>query len=235
MAIVSKPALPHQSRQPLPGPADGPRRAADLGASPEPGLDSTLDAAPEYWPYDSKLAENAVYDLLRAIGEDPQRQGLADTPRRVARAWAEMMRGMREDPAAHLLTTFDVSCDELVLVKDIEFYSMCEHHLLPFFGRAHVAYLPRDGKITGLSKLARCVDGYARRPQVQERLTGQVADALEGALNPRGLAVVVEATHMCMSMRGVSQGGSTTTTSVFRGEMQRESRRHEFMSLIDRK
>lgn len=187
---------------------------------------------PEYWPFDAKLAEQAACDLLRAIGENPHRQGLAETPRRVAEAYAEMMRGMREDPAEHLRTTFDVQADEMVMVKDIEFYSMCEHHLLPFFGRAHVAYLPRDGKITGLSKLARCVDGYARRPQVQERLTHQVADALERVLAPRGVAVIVEANHMCMSMRGVSQGSSTTMTSTFRGELQQEARRHELMSLI---
>lgn len=170
--------------------------------------------------------------MLRAIGENPHRQGLVETPRRVAEAYAEMMRGMREDPVEHLRTTFDVQADEMVMVKDIEFYSMCEHHLLPFFGRAHVAYLPRDGKITGLSKLARCVDGYARRPQVQERLTHQVADALERVLAPRGVAVIVEANHMCMSMRGVSQGSSTTMTSTFRGELQQEARRHELMSLI---
>lgn len=195
-------------------------------------MDSESGSTPEYWPFDAKLAEQAACDLLRAIGENPHRQGLVETPRRVAEAYAEMMRGMREDPAEHLRTTFDVQADEMVMVKDIEFYSMCEHHLLPFFGRAHVAYLPRDGKITGLSKLARCVDGYARRPQVQERLTHQVADALERVLAPRGVAVIVEANHMCMSMRGVSQGSSTTMTSTFRGELQQEARRHELMSLI---
>lgn len=195
-------------------------------------MGSESGSTPEYWPFDAKLAEQAACDLLRAIGENPHRQGLEETPRRVAEAYAEMMRGMREDPAEHLRTTFDVQADEMVMVKDIEFYSMCEHHLLPFFGRAHVAYLPRDGKITGLSKLARCVDGYARRPQVQERLTHQVADALERVLAPRGVAVIVEANHMCMSMRGVSQGSSTTMTSTFRGELQQEARRHELMSLI---
>lgn len=202
--------------------------------SPVPPLDSELGSTPEYWPFDAKLAEQAAFDLLRAIGENPQRRGLTETPRRVAEAYAEMMRGMREDPAEHLRTTFEVQADEMVMVKDIEFYSMCEHHLLPFFGKAHVAYLPRNGKITGLSKLARCVDGYARRPQVQERLTCQVADALERVLDPRGVAVIVEANHMCMSMRGVSQGSSVTLTSTFRGELQQESYRHELMSLIKR-
>lgn len=206
--------------------------ASESVPSPAPPVDSESGSMPEYWPFDAKLAEQAACDLLRAIGENPHRQGLAETPRRVAEAYAEMMRGMREDPAEHLRTTFDVQADEMVMVKDIEFYSMCEHHLLPFFGRAHVAYLPRDGKITGLSKLARCVDGYARRPQVQERLTHQVADALERVLAPRGVAVIVEANHMCMSMRGVSQGSSTTMTSTFRGELQQEARRHELMSLI---
>lgn len=206
--------------------------ASESVPSPAPPVDSESGSMPEYWPFDAKLAEQAACDLLRAIGENPHRQGLAETPRRVAEAYAEMMRGMREDPAEHLRTIFDVQADEMVMVKDIEFYSMCEHHLLPFFGRAHVAYLPRDGKITGLSKLARCVDGYARRPQVQERLTHQVADALERVLAPRGVAVIVEANHMCMSMRGVSQGSSTTMTSTFRGELQQEARRHELMSLI---
>lgn len=206
--------------------------ASESVPSPAPPVDSESGSMPEYWPFDAKLAEQAACDLLRAIGENPHRQGLAETPRRVAEAYAEMMRGMREDPAEHLRTTFDVQADEMVMVKDIEFYSMCEHHLLPFFGRAYVAYLPRDGKITGLSKLARCVDGYARRPQVQERLTHQVADALERVLAPRGVAVIVEANHMCMSMRGVSQGSSTTMTSTFRGELQQEARRHELMSLI---
>lgn len=206
--------------------------ASESVPSPVPPVDSESGSTPEYWPFDAKLAEQAACDLLRAIGENPHRQGLVETPRRVAEAYAEMMRGMREDPAEHLRTTFDVQADEMVMVKDIEFYSMCEHHLLPFFGRAHVAYLPRDGKITGLSKLARCVDGYARRPQVQERLTHQVADALERVLAPRGVAVIVEANHMCMSMRGVSQGSSTTMTSTFRGELQQEARRHELMSLI---
>lgn len=206
--------------------------ASESVPPPVPPVDSESGSTPEYWPFDAKLAEQAACDLLRAIGENPHRQGLVETPRRVAEAYAEMMRGMRKDPAEHLRTTFDVQADEMVMVKDIEFYSMCEHHLLPFFGRAHVAYLPRDGKITGLSKLARCVDGYARRPQVQERLTHQVADALERVLAPRGVAVIVEANHMCMSMRGVSQGFSTTMTSTFRGELQQEARRHELMSLI---
>ena len=182
--------------------------------------------------FDAPGVERATVDLIRAVGEEPTREGLVDTPRRAAKAWSEMLRGMREDPIQHLETTFRVDSDELVLVKDIQFYSMCEHHLLPFFGRAHVAYLPRDGKITGLSKLARCVDGYARRLQIQERLTAQVADALEAALNPIGVAVIMEVTHMCMAVRGVSQSDSTTITSIFRGELRNESRCQELMSLI---
>ncbi len=182
--------------------------------------------------FDAPGVERATADLIRAVGEEPTREGLVDTPRRAAKAWSEMLRGMRENPIQHLETTFRVDSDELVLVKDIQFYSMCEHHLLPFFGRAHVAYLPRDGKITGLSKLARCVDGYARRLQIQERLTAQVADALEAALNPIGVAVIMEVTHMCMAVRGVSQSDSTTITSIFRGELRNESRCQELMSLI---
>lgn len=182
--------------------------------------------------FDAPGVERATADLIRAVGEEPTREGLVDTPGRAAKAWSEMLRGMRENPIQHLETTFRVDSDELVLVKDIQFYSMCEHHLLPFFGRAHVAYLPRDGKITGLSKLARCVDGYARRLQIQERLTAQVADALEAALNPIGVAVIMEVTHMCMAVRGVSQSDSTTITSIFRGELRNESRCQELMSLI---
>jgi len=164
-----------------------------------------------------KLAE-VVRDLLVAAGEDPDRDGLLDTPRRVAGYFAEVLVGNDIDPAAHLTTTFEAHHDELVLVRDIQFHSLCEHHLVPFHGQAHVAYIPgEDGRITGLSKIARCVEGYARRLQVQERLTGQVADALVRSLQPRGALVVVEAEHLCMSMRGVQKPGSVTVTSAVRG------------------
>ncbi|RMH75020.1 MAG: GTP cyclohydrolase I FolE [Actinomyces sp.] len=160
----------------------------------------------------------AVRTILEAIGEDPDRDGLRDTPLRVARMYAEVCGGLHEDPAAHLEVTFDAGHEELVMVRDIPLYSLCEHHLIPFIGRAHVAYIPNHtGRVTGLSKLARVVDGFARRPQVQERLTKQVADALEQALEPRGVLVVVEAEHLCMSMRGIRKPGATTVTSAVHG------------------
>jgi GTP cyclohydrolase I len=162
--------------------------------------------------------EQAVRELLAAIGEDPTRDGLADTPIRVARMYAEVCSGLHEDPTEHLTVTFDASHDEMVLVRDIPLYSLCEHHLVPFIGHAHVAYIPgKDGRITGLSKIARLVDGYARRPQVQEKLTVQIADAMERTLEPRGVLVVVDAEHLCMSMRGVKKSGSSTVTSAVRG------------------
>jgi GTP cyclohydrolase I len=175
-----------------------------------------------------------VRDLLAAAGEDPGRNGLTDTPRRVAKFYAEVLAGNDQDPAQHLTTTFEAQHDELVLVRDIPFYSLCEHHLVPFHGRAHVAYIPaHDGRITGLSKIARCVEGYARRLQVQERLTGQVADALVRALEPRGALVVVEAEHLCMSMRGVAKPGSTTVTSAVRGLFRdSQATRAEAMSFL---
>ncbi|MBK8461988.1 MAG: GTP cyclohydrolase I FolE [Nigerium sp.] len=175
----------------------------------------------------------AVREVLVAVGEDPDRDGLRDTPERVARAYAEMFAGLDQDPADHLGVTFDIAHDELVLVKDIEIWSMCEHHLLPFHGVAHIAYIPSaDGKITGLSKLARLADVYARRPQVQERLTGQIADALVAHLEPRGAMVVVEAEHQCMTMRGVRKPGSKTVTSAVRGALLNAATRAEAMSLI---
>ena len=150
--------------------------------------------------------------------EDPQRDGLADTPSRVARMYAEIFAGLHDDPGRHLSVTFEAHHDEMVMVKDIDLYSLCEHHLVPWFGQAHVAYIPgEEGRITGLSKLARLVEGFARRPQVQERLTTQVADAVEGILQPRGVLVVVEAEHLCMSMRGVKKPGTVTVTSSVRG------------------
>lgn len=184
-------------------------------------------------PYDAAGVERAIRDLLRAIGEDPEREGLRDTPARVARAYAEMFAGLRSDPAEVLTTTFDLGHEEMVLVKDIEVFSTCEHHLVPFHGVAHVGYIPdAHGRITGLSKLARLVDLYARRPQVQERLTSQVADALVEHLAPRGVIVVVECEHLCMAMRGVRKPGSRTVTSAVRGDMRAPATRAEAMSLI---
>jgi GTP cyclohydrolase IA len=162
--------------------------------------------------------EGAVRDILEAIGEDPARDGLLDTPARVARFYNEVCSGLREDPTLHLQKTFEADHDEMVMVRDIPLYSLCEHHLAPFIGKAHVAYIPNgDGKITGLSKIARLVDSYARRPQVQERLTKQVAGAIQQTLQPQGVLVVIEAEHLCMSMRGVRKAGTTTVTSAVHG------------------
>jgi GTP cyclohydrolase I len=184
-------------------------------------------------PFDAELAERAVRDLLIAIGEDPDRDGLRDTPARVARAYAEMFRGLHMSADEVLTTTFDLGHDELVLVKDIELYSTCEHHLVPFHGVAHVGYLPNEsGRITGLSKIARLVDVFAKRPQVQERLTTQIADSLVRILEPRGAIVVLEAEHLCMSMRGVRKPGSRTMTSAVRGALLNPATRAEAMSLI---
>ena len=162
--------------------------------------------------------EKAVREILEAIGEDPDRDGLVHTPERVARMYAEIFSGLHDDPAEHLTVTFSSDYDEMVMVRDIPCQSVCEHHLIPFSGRAHVAYIPgKDGRITGLSKVARLVEGYARRPQVQEQMTVQIADAMERTLEPRGVMVIIEAEHLCMSMRGVEKAGSTTVTSAVRG------------------
>jgi GTP cyclohydrolase I len=187
--------------------------------------------------FDQDRAEAAVRELLIAIGEDPERAGLVDTPARVARAYREMFAGLYTDPDDVLNTTFDEQHDELVLVKDIPMYSTCEHHLVAFHGVAHVGYIPgADGRVTGLSKLARIVDLYAKRPQVQERLTGQVADAMMRKLDPRGVIVVVEAEHLCMAMRGIRKPGATTTTSAVRGQFKTDSTlRSEALDLILRK
>ena len=183
--------------------------------------------------YDAKRVEAAVREILFAIGEDPDRDGLRDTPARVGRAYAEMFAGLWQEPAEVLSTTFDLGHDEMVLVKDIEVFSCCEHHLVPFHGVAHVGYVPSaNGRITGLSKLARLVDMYARRPQVQERLTTQVADALVEILEPRGVIVVIECEHLCMSMRGVRKPGSRTVTSAVRGQLREAATRAEAMALI---
>ena len=182
---------------------------------------------------DLPRAEAAVRELLFAIGEDPDRDGLRETPRRVAKSYAELLAGMDQDPREILTATFDVGHDELVLVKDIEVWSMCEHHLVPFTGYAHVGYIPQDnGHVTGLSKIARLVDVFARRPQVQERLTTQIADALTDVLDPRGVIVVIEAEHLCMSMRGVRKGGAKTITSAVRGQLRDPATRAEAMGLI---
>ena len=184
-------------------------------------------------PGDLERIRAAVVEILEAIGEDSQRDGLKRTPERVAKMYAEVFAGLSEDPEHHLEVQFEAGHDEMVLVKDIPFYSMCEHHLLPFVGKAHVAYVPgEEGRITGLSKLARLVDAYARRPQVQERLTSQVADKLMQVLDPRGALVVVEAEHQCMSMRGVQKPGSLTLTSAVRGIFLADATRAEAFQLI---
>jgi GTP cyclohydrolase I len=184
-------------------------------------------------PFDHDRIAAAVREILIGIGEDPERDGLRDTPARVARAYAEMFAGLRQEPEDVLATVFDIGHDEFVLVKDIEIWSCCEHHLVPFTGVAHVGYIPaRDGRITGLSKLARLVDVYAKRPQVQERLTTQVADALERILQPRGVIVVIECEHLCMTMRGVRKPGSKTITSAVRGQLLNAVTRAEAMQLI---
>ncbi|MFG2359623.1 GTP cyclohydrolase I FolE [Streptomyces sp. NPDC048521] len=183
--------------------------------------------------FDEKRAENAVRELLIAVGEDPDREGLRETPARVARAYRELLAGLWQEPEDVLTTTFDLGHDEMVLVKDIEIVSLCEHHLLPFHGVAHVGYIPAEtGKITGLSKLARLVEVFARRPQVQERLTTQIADSLMRILEARGAIVVIEAEHMCMSVRGIRKPGAKTTTSAVRGQLRDATTRAEAMSLI---
>ncbi|WP_030694514.1 GTP cyclohydrolase I FolE [Streptomyces globisporus] len=193
----------------------------------------TLDGEGTIGEFDEKRAENAVRELLIAVGEDPDREGLRETPARVARAYKELFAGLRQTPEEVLTTTFDLGHDEMVLVKDIELTSMCEHHLLVFHGVAHIGYIPAEsGKITGLSKLARLVDVFARRPQVQERLTTQIADSLMEILEARGAIVVIEAEHMCMSLRGVRKPGAKTTTSAVRGQLRDATTRAEAMSLI---
>lgn len=190
------------------------------------GVDSAVDQV--------RIAR-AVREILEAIGEDAEREGLRDTPARVARMFAETCAGLHEDPARHLKVTFDAGHDEMIMVRDIPLYSMCEHHLVPFYGQAHVAYIPNvDGRVTGLSKVARLVESFARRPQVQERLTTQVADEIESTLQPRGVLVVVEAEHLCMSMRGIRKPGASTVTSAVRGIFRDDvSARMEAMQFID--
>ncbi len=183
--------------------------------------------------YDAAGVERAVRDLLIAVGEDPDRDGLKGTPERMSRAYREIFAGLDQDPGEVLETLFDIGHSEMVLVRDIPMYSMCEHHLLPFHGVAHVGYIPGpSGKVTGLSKLARLVEGFAHRPQVQERLTAQIADTLVERLEPMGAIVVIEAEHLCMSMRGVRKPGARTLTSAVRGELRKPATRAEAMSLI---
>jgi GTP cyclohydrolase I len=188
---------------------------------------------PALGPFDRERAERAVRELLIAVGEDPDREGLLDTPARVARAYEEIFGGMRMTAEDVLTTTFDLGHNELIIVRDIEVYSTCEHHLVPFHGVAHVGYIPGDdGRITGLSKLARLVDVFAKRPQVQERLTSQIADALMRILQPKGAIVVVSCEHLCMSMRGVRKPGARTMTSAVRGALTDPATRAEAMALL---
>ena len=188
-------------------------------------------------PYDKVLAveriENAVREILLAVGENPDRPGLLETPKRVANMYEEIFAGLTEDPKQHIKLFDEVSNDEMVIVKDIPFYSMCEHHLLPFFGMAHIGYIPSDNKIIGLSKLARIVNNFAKKPQVQERLTSDIADFLNDNLQPKGVAVIMEAEHMCMTMRGVKSAGAKTQTSALRGIMRTDAKtRAEVLSLL---
>jgi GTP cyclohydrolase I len=191
------------------------------------------DLVPITTPVDQARIENAVREILLAIGEDPERDGLKKTPSRVARAYVELAQGMRESAEEVLSTTFDLGHEELIIVRDIEFQSLCEHHMLPFHGVAHIGYIPgTDGRITGLSKLARLVEVFARRLQVQERLTSQIADAITEILNPAGVLVVVDAEHLCMSMRGVRKPGTRTVTSAVRGQLRDAATRAEAMALL---
>ncbi|MBS6901824.1 MAG: GTP cyclohydrolase I FolE [Eubacterium sp.] len=182
---------------------------------------------------DKERIQNAVREILIAVGEDPDREGLVETPKRVANMYEEIFAGLTEDPKQHIKLFNEQSNDEMVIVKDIPFYSMCEHHLLPFFGKAHIGYIPSDNKIIGLSKLARIVDNFAKKPQVQERLTSDIADFLNDNLQPKGVAVIMEAEHMCMTMRGARAAGSKTQTSALRGIMRTDAKtRAEVLSLL---
>lgn len=182
---------------------------------------------------DTQKIEKAVRDILEAIGEDPDREGLVETPRRVAAMYEEIFSGIADDPKRHVKVFSETDNDEIVVVRDIPLYSMCEHHLLPFVGKAHIAYIPSDGNVIGLSKLARIVDVYAKRPQLQERLTSQIADFLDTELHPKGIAVLIEAQHLCMTMRGAKAAGALTQTSALRGLAKKDARtRAEIMSLL---
>jgi GTP cyclohydrolase I len=206
----------------------------ELIREPRPARQGDENAT-EYGPVDQERIERAVREILIAIGEDPDRDGLQQTPARVGRMYAEIFAGLREAPDHHLQVLFEANHDEMVMVRDISMTSMCEHHLVPFIGKAHVAYIPgNDGRVTGLSKLARLVDAYAKRPQVQERLTAQIADEIERTLQPKGVLVVIEAEHLCMSMRGVNKPGAVTVTSAVRGLFRdNTATRFEAMRFID--
>ena len=206
----------------------------DSSSSERPAAVEEPEKGPSSTAIDQPRLAAAVRELLLAIGEDPDRDGLRRTPDRVAEMYSEIVGGLHDDPARHLEVMFEADHDEMIMVRDISFASICEHHLVPFIGRAHVAYIPGpDGRITGLSKLARLVDAYAKRPQVQERLTTQVADAMMDILDARGVIVVIEAEHLCMSMRGVRKPGSTTVTSAVRGLFRANAAtRSEAMALI---
>lgn len=182
---------------------------------------------------DKERIENAVREILIAVGEDPDREGLVETPKRVANMYEEIFAGIADNPERHLKMFNEGHNDEMVIVRDIPMYSMCEHHLLPFIGKAHIAYIPSDGKVIGLSKLARIVDSFSKRPQLQERLTSQIADFLDENLSPKGVAVIIEAEHLCMTMRGAKAAGSMTRTSALRGSMRKDARtRAEAISLL---
>lgn len=199
---------------------------------PDPSDDGPLSAVGASDGVDQPRIQRAVREILAAIGEDPDREGLRETPARVARMYAELFGGLREDPAIHMRKFFTEQYDEVVLVRDITFHSMCEHHMLPFMGKAHIGYLP-DGRVIGLSKLARVVEGFARRPQVQERMTEQIANLLETELQARGVAVVIEAVHTCMTIRGVRKPNSCCVTSAMKGVFRKNlSSRSEIMTLI---
>jgi GTP cyclohydrolase I len=217
-------------------PDDGPNGRAELDFLAARLINGRLGGGPVEDAVDLARIEKAVREILIAIGEDPDRDGLRRTPTRVAQAYAELFAGLRVDPAEVLATTFEANHDELVLVRDMEVFSLCEHHLLPFHGVAHIGYIPgEDGRITGLSKLARLIDVFARRPQVQERLTTQIADLLMERLKPRGAIVVLECEHMCMSMRGIQKAGSRTVTSAVRGLFQCDAKsRAEAMGFMMR-
>src|SRR5262245_59222558 len=210
-------------RQRMAGSVDRKQRGARAPEAGQNGRDARVNQA---------RIEAAVREILLAVGEDPDREGLRETPARVARMYAELFSGLRDDPGVHLRKCFTQKYDEIVLVKDIDFHSVCEHHLMPFIGKAHIAYLP-NGKIVGLSKLARVVEGMSRRPQVQERMTEDTADLIMAELDPKGVAVVLEASHSCMTIRGIRKPGSLCTTSAMRGTFRtNESTRVELMSLI---
>jgi GTP cyclohydrolase IA len=229
--LLSAPATdPDDLASPDVPPFDEPELVRPDRPTPAPPSRKTLP------PVDLPRIEAAVREILVAIGEDPDRDGLLNTPGRVARMYEEVFAGLREEPDSHLKVVFEAEHDEMVMVRDIALTSMCEHHLVPFIGKAHVAYIPNeDGRVTGLSKLARLVDAYAKRPQVQERLTAQIADEIERTLQPRGVMVVVEAEHLCMSMRGVRKPGSSTVTSAVRGLFRDSTAtRFEAMRYIER-